>query len=106
MRRRESREALERSGAVAELLFGNAHAVQQRDIEVAERGLLRRTQPAAGAQASLPLAREQQRQIRDRVAIAILERAAVHDHRVVEQRRAALVETLDALQEVGELLHI
>ena len=59
-----------------------------------------------GRSVPLPRPGQQQRQVLHRVTVAVLKRAAEHDHRIVEQRRAAFIEALQPVQEVRQLLDV
>ena len=49
---------------------------------------------------------EERRQVRRRVRIRVAEVGAVQDHRAVQQRRAVFPGGLQALEQVGEQLHV
>src|SRR3954468_23565905 len=80
------------AGTVAKCLLINSHALQHREIQIAERRLLREAQPPSGLQRALASARERDRQIVLQMQIAALDATPEHHHRIVEQRRAALIE--------------
>src|SRR5262249_967596 len=63
-------------------------------------------QTAARTQRALPPAREQQGKIGDQVTVAVLERTAEHDHRIIEKRRTGFIQALHSFEEVCQLLHM
>ena len=67
---------------------------------------VRSAQTASRTQRAFPVAREQQRKILFQMAIAVFDRAAEHDHGIIEQRSSAFVEALHLVQEVRHLLHV
>src|SRR5882672_11266594 len=87
-------------GAVSDVIGADADGIQQRDEKIRYRRLFRADMPAG-----LPftcMARDQQRQIVVRVYVAVAQRTAIEDRRMVEQVAVAVRSGLQLLQEVGE----
>src|SRR5262245_36257341 len=94
----------QRFRAVAEALRGNTHAIQHRDVQVAQRRILRRRNVLAGLDATAAPPAQQDREVVRVVLVAVRQAGPAHDHRVVEQGPLAFLDPLEPGEQVGELL--
>ena len=90
---------LDLSVAVAQLLGGDAHAVQQRQVQVGHGGV-RIDDVTAGGKLTVPAAQYDRRQIAVAVDVPVAQTAAVDDHGVIEQRSIAILNRLEPVDEV------
>src|SRR5687767_6436971 len=79
-------QALQRTCTVAERLLFHPHALEKRKVQVTNGCVFRSAQPSSGAQRTLSASGEKQRKILHCVKVPILQRAAEHDHGIIEQR--------------------
>ena len=105
MRCGRSAQLIEFSGAVAEAFFFDADALEQREEEVRHWNLSFVLDVSAGVEQTTASAGQDHRQILVAVAVGVAQRAAVDDHRVVEQRPLPVLNRVEFGQEVSELLH-
>ena len=99
-------KTLKRPRAVSIRLFRDAHALQHRDVEVAERRFLWGPEAPPRTQRALAAAGKKQREIFDRVLISIFDGGAEHDHGIIQKGSSALIQPLDPVEKIGKLLHV
>ena len=75
--------------AVTELFDFNAHAIQHRDIKIAQRYIALRLKMLAGLQSSTAVTAEQNRQIIRVMPIAIGNTGPEQNHAVIQKRAVA-----------------
>ena len=85
---------------------GAPELVEHRQQQVRHVRVLREPQMPAALQLPGRAAREDDRQRAEVVLVAVAQRAAVEDQRVIEQRAVAVRRRLQLLEEVGELRHV
>ena len=86
--------------AVDEAVEANAHAVEQREVQVRQRRLLRIPDVIAALDAADAAARDDDRQVAMIVDVRIAHAAAEQVRRVIEQRAVAVRRRLQLLQQV------
>ena len=79
------------------------HAVEQGQVQVHQRRVLREPQVATGLQRPAAVAGDEDRQVVVVVTIAVAVAGAVHDHAMIEQAAVALAGRLQLVEDVGGL---
>src|SRR5262249_31675007 len=93
-------EVLDSSGAVHERVHMNAHPIEQREMKVGQRRSLLIFNMSPTLQAGSCAACDQDRKVVMIVQTGITHAAAVHVHRVIEERAVAIRSGLHSLEKV------
>src|SRR5215471_3762727 len=86
----EAGEVVQFAGAVAQSFRADVHAVEQRQVQIRDRGLALVDDMVAGLQCSGAAARKQYRQVLMKVTVAVAQAAAIYDHRMIQQSSVAV----------------
>ena len=99
-------ESIQCACAVAKRFDGGSHSLQERDVEIGKRCVLRAAKMSSRIERAVPSACEKYRQAVVVVPVAVGDAASVDDHAAVEQSSFALLDPLQLFEQIGELLDV
>src|SRR6266568_6697178 len=94
----------QRAAAVAEALYRSAKSIEHGYVQVRSGSVLAADQMLSGVDPASRLSGQHQRHMVRIVLVAVAQRRAKQDHRIVEDRRVSFFHALQLAEKIGVLL--